>query len=145
MAGTNAIAAFGTFLKIGDGGGTEVFTTIAEVRDIKGPKLTMETKEVTNQSSPGAFKDYIGTVLDGGDVTFDINYIPTETTHNATAGLLACLKNKTRRNFKLVFSDAGTTTWLFAAYVTSFDPTSAVAAELTASITLKIAGQPTLV
>ncbi|KKK53886.1 hypothetical protein LCGC14_3090310, partial [marine sediment metagenome] len=34
---SNAISSFGTLLKVGDGAGTEVFTTIAEVMDIDGP------------------------------------------------------------------------------------------------------------
>ena len=141
---SGAIASYGTLLKIGDGGGTEVFTTIAEVRDIKGPTLSMETKEVTNQTSTGAWKEYVGTLLDGGEVTFDINFIPTETTHKLSTGLLKDMSAKTKRNFKLVFPDTGATTWAFSALIVKFDPDESVTGELKASVSLKISGQPTL-
>lgn len=40
-------------LKMGDGGSpSETFTTIAEVRDIEGPELEAEAKEVTLHDSP---------------------------------------------------------------------------------------------
>lgn len=141
---TSGISAFGTLLKIGDGGGTEVFTTIAEVRDISGPSLKLDTEEVTSHSSTAGWREYIGTLLDAGEVTFDINFIPTAATHSQTSGLIKDLKNKTLRNFQLVFPNVGATTWAFAAYVTGFEPAEPVEGVLAASVTLKISGQPTL-
>lgn len=141
---TSGISAFGTLLKIGDGGGTEVFTTIAEVKDISGPSLKLDTEEVTSHSSTGGWREYIATLLDAGEVTFDVNFIPTNATHSQTSGLLKDLKNKTLRNFQLVFSNVGATTWAFSAFVTGFEPAEPVEGVLAASVTLKITGQPTL-
>lgn len=141
---SGAISSFGTLLKIGDGAGSEVFTTIAEVRDVSGPGLGLATAEVTNHSSTGGWREHVGTLNDGGDVTFEINYIPTTTTHNATGGLIRDLKNKTKRNFQLVFSDSGATTWSIAAFVTKFEPLEPVDGALRANVSLKISGQPTL-
>ncbi len=141
---TNALSAFGTLLKIGDGGGTEVFTAIAEVTKLSGPSLSLDTIDATHDASPGGFKECVAGLLDAGEVKFDVNYKPTETTHNATAGLLRDMVNKTKRNFKLVFPDSGSTTWSFSAFVTKFEPDAPVDGKLGASITLKITGQPTL-
>lgn len=141
---TAALSATGTLLKIGDGGGTESFTTIAEVTKIGGPKLKMETKDVTSHSSTGGWREFIATLLDAGEVSFSINFIPTGATHSQTSGLLKDMKNKTKRNFQVVFTDTGATTWTFAAFVTSFEPDQPVDGALTASVTLKITGQPTL-
>ena len=141
---SNAISAFGTLLKIGDGGGSENFTTIAEVTNISGPGFALETTEVTNHSSTGGWREYIATLLDAGEVSFDINFIPTEATHSYSSGLIKDMVNKTKRNFKLVFPNAGNTTWTFSAFVTSFEPAAATDAQLSASVTLKITGQPTL-
>ena len=52
--------------------------------------------------------------------------------------------NRTRRNFQLIFSDTGATTWAFAALVTGFKPSAAVEDELLAEVTLQVTGQPTL-
>lgn len=132
-------------MKIGDGGTpTENFTTIAEVMDIEGPGISLATAEVTNQSSPGGFREKIGTVKDGGQITFSINYVTTEGTHDPSTGLLKDLIDKTKRNFKLVFPDTGATEWLLPCLVVNVTPSLPVDGALTAAITLEVAGQPTL-
>ena len=142
---SNAISSFGTLLKIGDGAGTEVFTTIAEVLDIDGPTLTQDTVEVTSQTATARYKEYIVTLKDGGEVTFDVNYITDDSTHDASTGLIKDFDDGTLRNFQVIFSDSGTTTWTIPAYIASFGTTMPVNGALNASITLKVSGQPTLV
>lgn len=141
---TEAISAFGTLLKIGDGGGPEVFTSIAEVVTIGGPSLSMDTADVTHHESPGGWEEVVGTILRSGEVSFDVNFIPTHATQNAATGLLNDLENRTLRNFELVFPDTGNTTWSFAALVTGFEPDAPHDDPLRASVTLKLSGQPTL-
>jgi predicted secreted protein len=141
---TNALAGYGVLLKIGDGGGSETFTTIAEVKDIEGPELELEAKEVTSHDSPAGWREYIGTLLSGGEVSFDVNFIPTNATHSYSAGLIKDLVNRTKRNFKLVFPDGGSTTWTFAALVVGVKPSGPVEDELSAEVTLQVTGQPTL-
>ena len=139
-----AISSFGTLLKIGDGAGTEVFTTIAQVMDIDGPGLTLGTQEVTPQTAPDRAKVYIGTLIDGGEVSMDINYEPAGATHDQTTGLIKDMLDVTLRNFQVIFPDAGTTTWAFSAFVTTFNPTAPVEGALTASVVLKISGLPSI-
>lgn len=140
-----AISSFGTLLKIGDGGTpTENFTTIFEVLDIKPPPIERDTEDATNHSSPGGWEEWIPTIKKGGEVTFDINWDPAHATHSFTTGLLKDLDDGTKRNFQVVFPDTGNTTWSFPAYVTKFEPDAPVKGKLTASVTLKISGQPTL-
>lgn len=141
---TKAISSFGTLLQIGDGGTPESFTTIAEVLDISGPDLSLDTEEVTSHDSPGGWEEHIGTILRSGEVTFDVNYVPTEATHDASTGLIADMVARTVRNFKLVFPDAGSTTWSFSALVTGVKPAAPVEGSLKGSITLKVTGQPAL-
>lgn len=139
------ISAFGTLLKIGDGGSpTESFTIIAEVTNIGGPSLSLDQIEITHHSSTGGWKEFIGGLLDGGEVSFDINYDPVGATHDATTGLIADIVARTKRNFQLVFPDTGNTTWSFTALVTKFEPSEPVGDKLAASVTLKVSGQPTL-
>lgn len=138
------ISSFGTLLKIGDGGGTEVFTTIAEVLDISGPGLALNTEESTSHSSPGGWKESVATILEAGEVSFEINYLPGNATHNASTGLIRDMVGRIKRNFKVVFPDVAQTTWSFAAFVTGFEPDAPVQGKLGAKITLEITGQPTL-
>jgi len=137
-------SSFGTLLKIGDGGATEAFTTIAGVRDISGPGIKQRTAEVTNHSSTGGYAEYVGTILEGGEVSFELVFDPADNTQDYGNGLLGDLVGRTVRNFNLVFPDTGATTWAFAALVTEFEPKEPVDGALTANCTLMITGQPTL-
>jgi hypothetical protein len=144
MPASNAISAFGTLLKIGDGGGTEVFTSVAEVTDISGPGFKLDVQDVTSHVSPGAFREKIPALLDAGDVKMTLSFLPTGATHSQSTGLLRDMKNRAKRNFQLVFPDVGATTWSFAAYVTGFDIKAPIDNRLQADCTLTITGQPTL-
>ncbi len=142
---SGAIHGHGTLLQIGDGASPENFTTIAEVTDINGPNISVDTVDVTSHSSPGAYKEYIVSLIEPGEVRFTVNFIPTDATHGLTSGLLKDLQDRTLRNFQLVFPDATSTTYAFSAYVTGFqikEPTTDV---LGADVTLKITGQITAV
>jgi len=139
------VAAYGTQLKLGDGASPEVFTVIAQVTSIGGPNLEMDALDVTAHDSTAGWREFIGGLLSGGEVSLEINYDPVGGTHDASTGLIAELEGRTISNYQLVFPDAATTTWEFTALVTRFSPSAPVADKLTASITLQVSGQPTLV
>lgn len=141
---TNALAGFGVMLKRGDGESPEVFTAIAEVKDIDGPELEAEMKEVTSHDSPEGWREYIPTLLSGGEVSFDLNFIPTHATHGYSTGMVSDLVNRRKRNYQLVFPDSGSTTWAFEALVANFKTAGPVEDELGAEVTLQITGKPTL-
>ena len=61
-----------------------------------------------------------------------------------TSGLIEDMVGRTKRNFQLIFSDTGATTWAFTALVTGFKPSAGVEDELLAEVTLQVTGQPTL-
>ena len=134
------IPSHGTLLKIGDGGGTEVFTTIAKIKDIGGPAFNRGTHDASTQTTD--WGEVVPGIKMGGQVTFDINLIPTDGTHDESTGLLKDFIDGTKRNFQLEFPDAGTTTWQFAAYIVNYEPDAPVDGLLTASLTLEITGDP---
>ncbi|MBK8211571.1 MAG: hypothetical protein IPK78_18100 [Rhodospirillales bacterium] len=141
---TAAKSSFGTFLKLGDGASSETFTTITEVKDIKGPALKLSIEEVTSHSSTAGWIEKIGTLLEGGTVTFEMNWIPGHATQSYSAGLLKDMVNRTLRNFQLVVPAASTLTWTIAAYVAEFQPDLKVKGAQVVSVTLELSGQPTL-
>lgn len=141
---SEAHSSFGIKVQIGDGGDPENYTDIAELFDVDGPELTGETEDVTTHNSVDAWVEKIVTVKDGGQITFDIAYLPTNGTHDASTGLLADFMNRVLRNFKVVFPDPGSTTWSLAALVTRFKPAAPVKGVLISSVTLDVSGKPTL-
>lgn len=144
---TNAIIGKGIQFQVGDGGGPEVWTTVAEVMDVSGPGMSRDAIDVTTHDSPGQWRQFIKGLKDPGEITFDIKYLPTEATHKKAAqGLLAELDDDstTLRNFKLVFPDSGSTTWSFSGFVKGFEQTAPTEGDLTASVTIQISGDPGL-
>jgi len=135
----------GYLIQRGNGGGPEVFTTIAELLDVDGPEMSVDSVEATHQQSPNYWREFIPGLIDGGEVSFDLNHNPDNATQDATVGLAADLKNRTVRNFKVVFPSPSSKEWTFPAFVTEFSPAGPVADRQTASVTLKVSGEPTLV
>jgi hypothetical protein len=122
-------------------------TTIAQVVSVGGPSLSLDTPDVTTHDSTNAFEEVVGAILRGGEVSLGLVYDPADDTHDATAGngLLSRLEGKTKTNFSLIFPDTGSTTWAFDGYVSGFEPDASHDAALTATVTIKMDGAPTLV
>lgn len=126
------------------GGAAEAFTTIAQVRNIGGPGLALDIEDVTTHDSTEAWEEVVATVLRSGEVSLDIVYDPATATHGYGVGVLAVLPRRATRNFQIIFPDTASTTWAFAAEVVSFEPDAPHDGALTASVTLKLSGKPTL-
>jgi len=130
-------AAKGTFLKIGDGGATESFTSVYEVRDMSGGLEAIDTEDTTHQLS--ALEEVVGTVLRSNEFTLQVNHNPRQATHS-TAGLRGDLHAGANRNFKLGSPAATCTGWdilNFTALVKSMSPSYALGSALFADVTLK--------
>jgi hypothetical protein len=120
---------------------TGPWTTIAEVGDIKGPAQQLDTDEITNQSSPSAYKEYIGTLLDGGEVTTTCIFVPGDPTQGSVAGLLSWLQGRGPQYWQLVppgSYSADITS--FTAFVSKWEPGAPVGKHATLDVTLKVTG-----
>jgi hypothetical protein len=131
---TQAVAGPGFLLK-------NAGTTISEVLDISGPKQTLEKDDVTNQSSPNFYKEWITTLIDGGPVTFSCNYIPGDATQGSVSGLLSWLQGRGLQTWTIEPPSPNEAhTVAFSAYVTSWDPDWFVAKAAKLKIELYVSG-----
>lgn len=132
---TSAVTSHGTFLKVGDGAAPEVFATIAEVLDISGPGTTLSTEDATNHDS-GGWREPVPTLLEGGEVTFDINYFGD----TSQTSMRADMEARTRRNYEMVLPTTPAETLGFSGYVTNFSYSAPVEGILHASCTIMVTG-----
>lgn len=137
---TSAALGYGTKLKMGDGGSPESFAEIAEIVDGPNDEDSAELVEVTNHQSDGSRREYIGGLIDGGEITLTCNYIPTNATHNRVTGLQSKLRQTV--NFRLE-EPGNPTGYQFAAVVTNLGRAYPVAEAMQFSITLKKSGSIT--
>lgn len=135
------MAAFGTELQIGDGAGTEVFTTIPGVRSIGGPGSTFDTVDVTAHDSTGAFEEVVPTIRRTEDMAVEVVFDPADT---QIAALKADHDARIKRNFKVILPDSASTTYDFAAYVIGYVPDEPHDGALILNVTLKPTGAITV-
>ena len=134
-----ARSAHNTLLQIGDGATpSENFVTVAEVKDIGGPGLAAATEDVTSHDSAG-WREHIVTIKEGGEVTFDVNFIG-DSTQGPDGGLWEDFVEGNLRNFQILFDTANNDQVDFGAYVTGYEMGAPVEGVLNAAITLTISG-----
>ena len=136
--------AFGTEIRLGSLAGTVwTYTEIARVEDISGGGITQSFDEVTAHDSVGRYKQYMATLLELGEISFDIIWDPTHATHDGTTGLLNEIQDGTAKNYQVAFPTSPAVTWTFSAFVSQFAWNAPVEGALRASIALRPTGNPT--
>jgi hypothetical protein len=116
-------------------------TAIAQVTNIGGPGISLDTEDVTTHDQATAFEELVATILRSGEVSLDIAYDPNGATH---ADLVDSIEARIIYDFSIVFPSSGTVTWNFDAFVTGFEPSAPVDGALTGAVKLKISGAPVL-
>jgi hypothetical protein len=140
---TNAISGPGFLLQVGAAAGNNgAFTTVAEVKDISGPAVSLDVIDVTNQDSPGGFEEIIPSIRRAGEVDFDVNFDPASGTHDGATGLLYLAKNKLKRGWRLLLNDPDDSYIYFDGYVVGFSWKAPVAGVLSATTKIRVTGQP---
>lgn len=134
-----AIAGINSLLKLGDGASPEVFTTIAEVRSIAGPTMAVEVVDVTNHDSQNATREKVASLIDPGQLSFDMNFQPLEGTHDHLTGLLDEFENRRTSNYQLVFPGS-IDTYQMAGFVTGMPLNFPVDDVITANVTIELTG-----
>lgn len=138
---TSAVSTKLLKIQRGDGGGSEVFTTIGEVTNFKGP--TEKAPQLDATSFDSTAREFIAGLPDNGEVTFDVNFVGNNAQQQ---GLRTDLRNGTLRNFKIIINDhlVSPTTVSFAAIVTQAPELGGgVDSVLKGSVTLRVSGTAT--
>lgn len=139
---SDGIGGMGIQLKRGDGGSpSETFTAVAEVRNVSGIGVELGTWDATVHSRTDFFTKLKAGLKTLKPITFELNWIPTNSTHkNAAGGIVYEIDQRREGNWQLVFPDSGSTTWTFEALVTDLDIESPTAEGLMGSVTLTPTG-----
>jgi hypothetical protein len=120
------------------------YVAVAQVENIGGPAVTLDTTDVTTHDSALGWEEIMGTILRSGEVKLDLVYDPNGASQKFSAnGLGDRYQNKIPTRCQLVFP--GPYTWTFNGYITGFDPSAPTEDALTATVTVKITDAPTLV
>lgn len=130
MAGKKA---FGSILSKGT-------TAIGGLTNIGGPNISADTIDITSNDSVDAWREFIGGLKNGGQVTLEGNFENNEGQAALVSGIGA---DPEQYEIKFpAFTPA--VTWAFSAIVVAFNVTAPMDGKLGFSATLQISGKPTL-
>lgn len=136
--------------------GTKIYHTalaaaneIAGVLDINGPGFSRDVIDTTNHSSPAGFKENLVARWDGNEVTFDLQWHAGDTNHQFLSNQVTTSQAADDpKTFVLRFpgakAQAQWVTITFTAHVSSFAVGLPVEGVVTASVTLRVTGAPTI-
>lgn len=139
---TAAILGRGLVFRSGDGATpTEVFATIAEVRDVGNlyPQ-SLQFEDVTNQDSPAFADEVLPALVQSGETTLEVNYLPGNATQDHVAGVRKDFEDRTLRNYQVRLPGSDALRLAFAAYVTQFPVAVPVQGVMRGNITLRVSG-----
>ena len=131
---TIATKSHGTLLAIAG------FGTIAEVGDIKGPELSRDDIDATTHDSPADYEETIMGLKKSGNVTFKVNWNPSDPTHAGTGSLWDLYDSSDVPSPFTITTPRGDVI-AFDASVAGIGPDFPVNGLISADITLKVTGQ----
>lgn len=135
---TNARLGYGTTIELADGSSPEAYVTLGEVTNATPPGDTVDQIDATHMQSPNRRREFIAGLIDGGEGSFDMNYDPGSVTDDL---INAWLVSGEQRNLRLTYPNLVTET--FPATPSSYTRTAPVDDKMTATLTVKKAGDTT--
>lgn len=137
MAETAASIGYGTFFHISrDNEATWI--DLAEVTNITPPNDKVDEIDATHMQSPNRTREYIPGLIDPGEASFEMNFIPG----SASDLLIAEIKTAGERvKCRVTFPNG--VAWKFSGWVSGYEPAVPTDDKMTASVTWRVTG-PTI-
>ena len=149
---SNAWWAYGSEFQVKDGSDGSTWMAVAEILDISGPNMSMESIDVSSQDGSNGWRDFVPGWRDGGEVSISANWLPAhETQGDGTAvseaeGILQSFEDDNVHDFQIVTADdgsAGTLTVGLSGIITSFNTTLPLTEQAKLDFSIKITGAVT--
>jgi predicted secreted protein len=113
---------------------------ISEVTSITPPNKSRDTVDVTDLDVSDGYRQFIGTIRDGGNVSFTMNF-----TRDGYAKINEDFENDSSQNYEILLPDADNTSFEFEGLVTELPVGEVVVDDvITVDVTIKISGKPTV-
>lgn len=121
---------------------TTATVALGRVRSLNPPPYARDAVDVTSMESAELTREFIPGLIDRGEVTVELIWVPGDATDDI---LRAMLTEREPRLFEIAFPQivSPVPTCSFRGFVTAFDPTVELEGEMTASVTMKVTGIPT--
>jgi len=137
---TNASLGYSSSFSIQAENSPDNMVDIAEVTNITPPSFSLDQIDVTHMASPNGTREFIPGLIDPGEASLDINFVPGNASDLRIQELLNLTGSAVRsRQMRITFPNH--VTWTFQGVVTGYEPTVPVDDKMAATITIKVTGQ----
>lgn len=135
MAG---LAATGSILKIAT-------VAIGQIESVAGPNMTATAIDISAHDSTSKFREFIAGMKDAGEVTFEVNWDQSNTTHktNVLQGTAAAGLGAAEQTIEITFAGTAVHTFSCEGIITAWSLGLPLDDKQLASITIKFSGVPT--
>jgi predicted secreted protein len=138
MATSEAILGYGIIYAISTTAAGSTYTTIGEVSDIELPSDEVEEVDVTHYGSPARTREFIAGLINTGEASFTVNWIPGETTDIFLRGMRI---SGAVHNHKITFPNGSSV--VYPGFIKGYSPSAPIDDKLSAQYTVKKAGAET--
>ena len=135
MPASQAQLGYGTLLQ-------RAGVTVLEIIKLGGPGMKADMKEVSNMGSPSGYKEFVAGLREGGDITFEGNYIPKDS-GSTQVTLRTDFEGGVLSTWTIVLPNS-LGTWTCSGYVTAINPSYPLDDRITVTGTIRITGKPVL-
>lgn len=141
MAGpSGAMLGYGSKFEIATSGGSpNDLVGVGEVYNITPPSAVLDQIDVTHMESPNRRREFISGLIDGGECSFEMNFIPGSPGDLELIEILTLPLGQSRRRTCRIRYPNGVTD-NFAGELTGYEPTVPTDDRMTATVTFKVTG-----
>lgn len=142
MAASEAMIGYGSKFYIESaasvGTVTPTYVSLAEVYNITPPNQQVDDVDVTHNESPNRTREFIAGLIDPGECSFEMNFIPGSDSDDRISELKTA---GTRLRCRIEFPNA--VTWDFLGSVKGYEISSSTEDKMTATVTIRVSGDIT--
>jgi Lambda phage tail tube protein, TTP len=136
---TNASLGYSSSFSIQAENSPDNMVDIAEVTNITPPSFSLDQVDVTHMASPNFTREFIPGLIDPGEASLDINFVPGNASDLRIQELMALPISAVRsRQMRITFPNH--VTWTFQGIVTGYESSVPVDDKMAATITIKVTG-----
>lgn len=139
---SDAMIGYGSVFQIVSENSPDLYVALAEVTNITPPNFTLDQIDVSHMQSPGKVREFIPGLIDPGECSFEMNFVPSSTSDDRLLELLA-LPVGTNQNRSCRISYPNGVTDTFLASLVGYERTMPTDDKMSATVTFKVSGSIT--
>lgn len=139
MAASQAMLGYGSVFQIVSDSSPDLYVELAEVINITPPSADLDQIDVTHMTSPNRRREFISGLIDGGEASLEMNFVPGSPSDDRLFELLNLPVGAVRKRSCRISYPNGVT-WTFDGELIGYEPTVPVDDKMSATVTFKVTG-----